>query len=206
MGSKTRLGLRSLAEGLVKVGALQFGTVTLSNGKDSSYYVNLGGLSSYPGVYGLVVSSIQDLLTKKVRFDALCGVPMTGLAIASPIAATLKKPLVYVTPSRKSSDRVIEGEVRPDWKVVVVDDLAVSGKTILSVAESVEREGGEVKDAVVLIDRLEGASEALDKEGIRLRSVTNMMELAETLNSMELISRENLTAITKSVGGKVSRP
>jgi orotate phosphoribosyltransferase len=195
--------LRALAEGLIKVGALQFGTFTLPDGRDSPYYINLHGLPSYPGVYGLVVQVVEGLVTKKTpKADALCGIPMTGLAIAAPVAVGLKKPLVYVRTSRESDNRFVEGEVRPDWKVALVNDLATSGRSLLSAAKAVEVEGGDVRDAVVLIDRLEGAREKLSKDGVALHAVTDVMELADILFSMELITEGNLKAITKSVGGR----
>jgi len=200
---RRRSRLNDIAEGLVKVGALQFGAFTLPDGKDSSYYVNLRGIPSYPGVYRMVVDAVSELVAKKVaRADALCAVPLTGLLVASPVAAALRKPLVYTVPGKKTNQRLVEGEVRPGMSVVVVDDLATSGKTILSAAEAIEGEGGKVTAAVVLIDRLEGARERLSKKGISLHSVTDMLELADTLYSMELISKENFKAITKSVGGR----
>ncbi|MDA4121385.1 MAG: phosphoribosyltransferase family protein [Thaumarchaeota archaeon] len=200
---KRRAALRELAEGLMKAGALQFGTFTLADGTDSPYYINLRGLPSYPGVYGLVVEVMTDLVVKKApKADALCGVPMTGLAIASPIAISLKKPLIYVRRTREPDNRVVEGEVRPDWKVVLVDDLSTSGKTLLTAAKLVGQEGGDPTDAVVLIDRLEGARERLSKEGVALHATTDVIELADTLFSMELITEANLKAITKSVGGR----
>ena len=195
--------LNRVAEGLVKVGALQFGTFTLPDGKDSSYYVNLRGLPSYPGVYGMVVDALADLVSKKVaKFDALCAVPVTGLLLAAPLAVALKKPLVYTSLEREESGRLVEGEVRPGWNVVVIGDLSTSGRTILSAAEAIDDEGGRVTSAAVLIDRMEGARERLSKRGITLHSVTDMMELADTLYSVELISKDHLKSITKSVGGR----
>ncbi len=200
---KRRSRLNEIAEGLVKVGAIQFGTFTLPDGKDSAYYVNLRTLANYPGVYGLVVDAVSGLVSEKVaKIDALCAVPLTGLLVASPVALSLKKPLIYTRASKRANERLVEGEVRPGMSVVVVDDLATSGKTILSAAEAVEDEGGKVSSAVVLIDRLEGAREKLSKKGIALHAVTDMVELADTLYSMELISKENMKAITKSVGGR----
>ena len=198
---KRSKGLRDLAEGLVKVGALQFGSSTLPDGKESSYYINLRGLASYPGVYKLVVEAVSDVVEKKAgKAMAICGVPTTGLLIAAPVAVALNRPLLYTKASPKAGERVVEGEVRPGWKVVVVDDLSTSGRSILGSAKAVEQEGGEVTAAVVLIDRMEGAREKLSKQGIALHAVTDMMELADTLASMELISEENLKAIAKSVG------
>ena len=200
--------VKGLAEGLVKIGALQFGTFTLPDGTESSYYINLRGLPSYPGVYRLVVDALASLVTAKApKADSLCAVPVTGLTLAAPVAVALGKPMAYTRLARQASERVVEGEVRPGWNVLMVDDLATSGKTILSSAKAVEQEGGEVTQAVVLIDRLEGAREALSKKGIALHAFTDMLELADTLFAMELISEANLKAITRSVGGgKRPRP
>jgi len=196
-----------LAEGLVKIGALQFGTYTLPDGSESSYYINLGGLPSYPGVYRLVVDAMASLVSSKIpKADALCGIPITGLTIASPVAVALGKPLVYTRVARQPSERMVEGEMRPGWKVVMMDDLATTGKTIISSAKAVEQEGGDASQAAVLIDRSEGAREKLSKKGISLHAFTDVMELADTLYAMELISKSNLKSITRAVEGRASRP
>jgi len=203
---KRRSRLNDIAEGLVKAGALQFGTFTLPGGTDSSYYVNLRGLPSYPGVYGAVVDALSDLARKKApKSDAFCAVPLTGLLLASPLAVALGKPLVYTRMDKQENERLVEGEVRPGWNVTIVGDLATSGKTILSAADAIQDEGGEVSSAVVLIDRMEGAREKLSKRGIALHAVTDVIELADVLYSMELLTKENLKAITKSVGA-ANRP
>lgn len=197
---KRRGRLQSLAEGLVKAGALQFGTFTLSDGRDSPYYVNLRGIPSYPGLYKLVVDSMTELTSKVPRLDAFCSVPITGLTIAAPLAIAKGKPLLYTTERKQGAGRALEGEVRPDWKVMVIDDLATTGKTVLAAAKAVEQEGGEVKHAAVVLDRLEGAREGLSKQGIALHSLTDILELSDTLFAMGLISEENLKSITKTVG------
>jgi len=200
---KRRNRLNEIAEGLVKAGALQFGTFTLPDGRESSYYVNLRGIPSYPGVYGLLVQAMSELVSKKVpKANALCTVPLAGLVFASPMAVALGKPLVYTRLEKQENERLVEGEVRPGWNVAVVGDLATSGKTILSAADAIEDEGGRVTAAIVAIDRLEGARERLSKRGITLYPVTDVVELADTLYSMELITKENLKAITKSVGSR----
>lgn len=197
-----RGSLRDLAEGLVKAGALQFGTFSLPDGSNSSYYINLRGLPSYPGVYSLVVDAATDLVSKKApKCDALCGIPVTGLTIASPVALALKKPLIY-TRDKGHDDRMVEGEVRPGWNVVVVDDLTKTGNSVLSSAKMVEQEGGDVTHAAVLIDRLEGARDRLKESGIVLNAVADVLELADALYSMQQISKENLDAMSRSVKGR----
>ncbi|MDG6908826.1 MAG: hypothetical protein JRM74_02480 [Nitrososphaerota archaeon] len=204
MAWKRRSGrLGELAEGLVKAGALQFGTFTLPDGGYSSYYVDLRGLASYPGAYGMAVEALSELVSKKApRADALCAVPVTGLLFASPMAVALGKPMVYTRLGKHENERLVEGEVRPGWNVVVVDEITTSGRTILAAADAVEDEGGKVTSAVVLVDRLEGAREKLSKRGITLHAATDILELADLLHSMELITDENMKAITQSVGKK----
>jgi len=199
---KTRRSqISNLAEGLIKAGAIQFGTFTLPDGKESPYYINLKGILSYPGLYALAVDSMTRLVSAKApRANAICGVPMSGLTLAAPLALSVKKPLTYVRSSRQASGRVVEGEVRPGWNVLIVDDLSTTGRTILASAKAVQEEGGEVTDAAVLIDRMEGARERLSKEGIALHSLTDVVELADTLFAMELIGGDDLKAITRSVG------
>jgi orotate phosphoribosyltransferase len=197
---KRRGRLQSLAEGLVKAGALQFGTFTLADGRDSPYYVNLRGLSSYPGLYRLVVDSMVDLVSKVQTPDAFCTVPVSGLTIAAPLALEKGKPLLYTTERKQGAGRVLEGEVRPGWKVMIIDDLATTGKTVLTAAKAVEQEGGEVKHAAVVLDRLEGAREVLSKQGISLHALTDILELSDTLFAMGLMSEGNLKSITKTVG------
>jgi orotate phosphoribosyltransferase len=202
MAWKTRRSqISELAEGLVKAGAMQFGTFTLPDGRETPYYIDLTDMLSYPGLFALAVDSMSKLVSAKApRPDAVCGVPTDGLILAAPLALSLKKPLTYTASSRQPSGKKIMGEVHPGWKVLVVDDLSRTGKSILAAAKAVQEEGGEVTDAVVLIDRMEGARERLSKEGISLHCLTDVVELADTLFSMELIAEGDLKAITKSVG------
>lgn len=196
---KRRSQVKDLAEGLTKIGALQFGSSTLPDGSESSYLVNLKALPSYPGTYRLVVDSMSKLISAKApKVDAFCSVPADGLIVAAPLALAAAKPLIY-TRTPRGNERGVEGEVRPGWRVAVIGDLAASGKTILSTSRAIAKEGGDVKQAFVLIDRMEGARETLSKEGITLYCVTDVMELADTLFSMELISEANLKAITRGV-------
>ena len=195
--------LENLSEGLVKAGALQFGPFTLPDGKESPYYLDLRTLASYPGTFRAVVEAMTTVARAKApKVDAVCTAPLSGLIIATPIAMSLGKPLVWTKQRPKSDERRIEGEVRPGWDFLLVDDLVTSGQTMLAAAEAVRDEGAEVKHAVVLLDRLEGAREKLKKQGISLHQVTDVLELADTLLSMELIGKDDFRKIARAVGSR----
>jgi orotate phosphoribosyltransferase len=200
---KRRAQVRNLAEGLVKAGAFQFGTFTLADGTDTPYYINMKSLPSYPGAFSAVVEAMTSMIRAKMpKVKVVCAVPIAGVALASPIALGLGKPMIYSRISKSTEERVIEGEIKPGSDTVIINDIAISGRSILDTARAVIQEGGEVKHAAVLVDRMEGARERLQKEGIVLHSVVDILELADTLFAMELIDKNNLRSITKSVGGR----
>ncbi|TJV12581.1 MAG: orotate phosphoribosyltransferase, partial [Mesorhizobium sp.] len=68
----------------------------------------------------------------------------------------------------------LEGKV-----VLIVDDVATSGKSILKAIEEVRRVGGIVGDAACLVDRDEGATALLAQHGVTLHSVLHASEFVE---------------------------
>jgi orotate phosphoribosyltransferase len=73
---------------------------------------------------------------------------------------------------------------------------------LLATAEAVREEGGQVKHALVLLDRSEGARERLHSDGIALHHVTDILELADVLLAMELVGKDDFKRMTRAVGGR----
>jgi orotate phosphoribosyltransferase len=63
------------------------------------------------------------------------------------------------------------GESLKGVRVLIADDVATTGGSILKAVEAARGAGATVDVAMVLVDREEGAQEALAAEGIRLLSV-----------------------------------
>ena len=199
--------VEELAMVLVKVRGLRIGTFTLSSGKLSSYYVDLRTVPSFPGAYRYVIDCYLSLIKNEVgldKFDAIAGIPTAGLAFSSPVALQLQKPMIYVRKEEKSYGQMkrIEGMIKPGWKVLVMDDLVTTGQSILSGIDAIKEEGGEVEHVAVLIDRLEGAKANLEKAGVALRPLTDIMELVQTLHARDEISDDEMQAIKSQVGSR----
>ncbi len=201
--------VESVAAALVKAGALQFGTYTLPNGRESSYMITLEDLPSFPGAYRVVFDAFLDLVKTGVglkKFDALAGIPAGGLMWSSPIALTLMLPMISVRKEERGRPRRVEGVVKPGWRVLVVDDLIASGETMSSSCGAVRQEGAEVRDAAVLIDRLEGGRKRLARNQVKLHPLTDILEVGDALFAENMIGEEDLKAIVKQVGGRASKP
>jgi len=199
--------INDLGRILLKTGALQFGTFTLTSGKLSSYYIDLRIVPSFPGVFRKVISAYVEVFKHLVglrNVDAVAGIPTAGLPYASAVAYELGKPLIYVRSEERlhGTLKMIEGAITLGWRVTILDDLITTGTSIMRAVDAVRREGGRVQEAVVLIDRREGGAENLKTIGVKLRALTTITELAELLYKMDLIDEGQREAIFKQVGKK----
>ncbi len=187
--------VRDLGRILVKTSAIQFGTFTLSSGKLSPYYIDLRIVPSFPDVFGKTVTAYIGAIKNLIGLDkvgAVGGVPTSGLTYATAVAYSMKKPLIYVREEKKThgTAKKIEGVLKPGCNVVVLDDLITTGMSLIKTIDVIRSEGGEVDQAVVLIDRMEGGKEMLAEKGVRLNTITDMLELTDLLYDMEIIDSQ----------------
>ncbi|MBM1154791.1 orotate phosphoribosyltransferase [archaeon] len=189
---------------LVKIRAVRFGTFMLSSGAISPYYIDLRLIPSYPDLFVFTCRIYKTLIKRELgvnRFHYIASIPTAGLIYAAAIAHSLRKPLVYVRKEVKQHgrERLLEGALRPGSTVLVLDDLATTGRSIYHIAMCVKSEGGLVRDAVVLIDRQEGARELLVRHRIQLHPLMTVKEIAEALFARGAISEEQYETILNYV-------
>jgi len=198
---KTRINfVKDLGPLLIKTKAIQFGDFTLSSGKNSPYYIDLRVIPSFPDVFNKVVSlyvhTLENLIGSNKNW-VICGVPTSGLTFASVVAFNLKMPLIYVREKIKTygTGKKIEGVFKSGYNIVVLDDLITSGGSIINTIDTLRHEGGKVDNVVVLIDRLQGGKKRLAEKGVKLNSLMDINELADSifaLNIIDLKQYENL--------------
>ncbi len=195
----------ALAEELFEIGALRFGKFTLASGKSSSYYLDLRILPSFPEAFALEMEGYRAVMGEMGgEYDVVAGVATAGVTVSSVLAFLLKKPMVYVRKEEKGHGlgKLVEGAVQPRWRAIVVDDLVTTGGSIISAVEALRKAGCAVKDAVVLVDRLEGGSVNLEAIGVRLRKFVDIRELAEMLLERGKLTKRDYEAVTKQMEGR----
>jgi orotate phosphoribosyltransferase len=193
-----------MANILFKIDALKFGVHKLSNGKASPYYVDLRVIPSFPDAFHEICEFYDQTITQQTglkSFDRIAAIPLAGIPFASQIAYNLKKPFLYVRKGVRlhGRERRVEGILASGDRVLLVDDLVTTGLSLKKAANAVRAEGGVVTEAVVFLDREEGGRELLEKDGIKLRSLLKISEVANTLFEMGAIDRESLKTILKQV-------
>lgn len=177
-----------LAQTLFDLGGLSLGDFTLGRSTvNSPVYVNPRLLISNPEalrrVARLIDREVQAGMSRKKHpiepFDLVAGVPFGGLHLATAFALTTNTPMIYAKPAGSGGAQVsnghgIEGRFTPGQRVLLVDDLITSGGSVLETSKLLESAGLVVKDALVLIDREQGAAERLRHHGYNLLPIVTL--------------------------------
>jgi orotate phosphoribosyltransferase len=194
--------VKEFATFLHKNGIIKFGDFTLASGKKSSYYVDLRMVPSYPHQFRRMIKYLQNLISEQIgfdNFDVVASVPTGGLVIASSLAYELVKPLVYVRSQAKEhgTGKLVEGRVNSEMRILVVDDVATTGGSVVNGIKELKKEGAKISDAYVIVNRLEGAKESLQREGVTLHHLLDIFEIAKILHQEKLIDESTFEKVKK---------
>ena len=174
---------------------IKFGDFTLASGKSSSYYVDLRLVPSYPHEFRMMVKYLENQITEDIgleNFESIVSVPTGGLVIASALAIETVKPLIYVRskPKDYGTSKSVEGKIHDGMKVVMIDDVATTGGSVVNAIKSLTEVNVPVKDAYVIVDRMEGATESLEGLGVKMHSILNILQITEILYEQKMIDVE----------------
>ena len=183
---------------------IKFGNFTLASGKSSSYYVDLRLVPSYPHEFRMMVKYLENQITEEIgleNFESIVSVPTGGLVIGSALAIETVKPLIYVRskPKDYGTSKSVEGKIHDGMKVVMIDDVATTGGSVVNAVKSLAEVNVPVKDAYVIVDRMEGADEALAELGVKMHSILNILQIAEVLYEQKMIDVEILNKVKKQI-------
>jgi len=186
---------------------IQFGDFTLASGKKSPYYVDLRLVPSYPHQFRKMVKHLQNEITEKIgleNFDSLVSVPTGGLIIASALAIETVKPLIYVRskPKEYGTSKSVEGKIHEGLKVVMIDDVATTGGSVVNAIKSLKEAKIRVEDAFVIVNRMEGADEALQEQGVRLHSILDVLQITKVLNENDIVDDSVLKRVEEQMARK----
>lgn len=187
MTSRGRLDeLRDLLRSL----SYREGRVVLASGKESDFFIDCKQTVLTARGHVLVGEAMLDVLldpSGAPLVDGIAGVELGGCPLASAVSLTSQlrgTPLdaIYVRKEAKEhgSKRLFEGGTRltAGARIALLEDVITTGGSTLKALAKLREAGFVVNDVVVLVDRLEGGREALEREGLRVRAVFTRKDIA----------------------------
>lgn len=158
------MDIKELAQ-QVKDTALLTGDFILSSGRRSNYYLDKYRIETRPDILAKVA---EGLATKIPAGTDLLAGPELG-AIPLVTAVGLKTGISFLMVRKKAKDygtkKVVEGLFEAGQKVVLIEDVLTTGTQAVNAADSLKELGLDVLKIVCVIDREEGAREAVEAAG-----------------------------------------
>lgn len=177
---------QAFAARLLKVKAIKLqptNPFTWASGWKSPFYCDNRKTLSYPELRTFVkVELTRIILERFPEAEAIAGVATGAIAQGALVADALGLPFVYVRskPKDHGLENLIEGELKPGMKVVIVEDLISTGGSSLKAAEAIKASACDVVGMVASYTYgFDVAVKAFKEAGIRLETLTNYEAVVE---------------------------
>lgn len=193
---------RKTAQDLLTIGA-----VTLS---PKNYYTWVSGIKSpiycdnrltmsYPNVRKSITRGlVNHIQSKHPQVEAIVGTATAGIPQAAWVSDALNLPMAYVRGGKKDhgKNQQIEGHLKANSKVIVIEDLISSGKSVIEVCHALREAGHEVLEVCSIFSyQLERAAKAFERAEIATHSLSNYQVLIQVAKESNIIEEDDLTLL-----------
>lgn len=195
---------RLLAEKLLKISAIKLqpdNPFTWASGWNSPIYTDNRKTLSYPEVRTFIkVELCRSIMENFERPDAVAGVATGAIAQGALVADELGLPYVYVrsTPKDHGLENLIEGNVRPGQKVVVIEDLISTGGSSLKAVEALRSAGCEVVGmASIFTYGFPVAEKAFKDANVKLCALSNYNAMLQAALDTNYIREQDVETLAQ---------
>jgi orotate phosphoribosyltransferase len=184
---------------------------TWASGWKSPIYCDNRKILSYPETRTYIRDRFVEVVKEKYpEAEVIAGVATGAIAIGALVAEVLGLPFIYVRakPKGHGLENLIEGDLEPHKKVVVIEDLVSTGISSLKAAEAVNNFGGNVIGmAAIFTYNFPLAQENFKKANIELTSLSRYQVLIDTAVEIGEVTADQVDTLMKwredpSVWGK----
>lgn len=147
---------KQVAEKLLKIKAVKLqphNPFTWASGWKSPIYCDNRKTLSYPQIRTYIKTQIARLVQELYpEVEVIAGVATGAIAQGALVADALGLPFIYVRPTPKDHglENLIEGDLKPRQKVVVIEDLISTGGSSLKAVEAIRKDGSEVLGMIAI--------------------------------------------------------
>ncbi len=174
---------------------------TWASGWNSPIYCDNRKTLSYPEVRNFIkIQFARRILECWPQVEVIVGVATGAIAQGALVADLLNKPFVYVRSSPKGHglENLIEGDLNPGQKVVVIEDLISTGGSSLKAVEALRANGAEVLGMTAIFTYgFKVAEENFAKAGVEYETLSNYQSLLDVAAEVGYVSSDDLDTLSK---------
>jgi orotate phosphoribosyltransferase len=156
---------------------------TWASGWLSPIYCDNRKILSYPETRDFICDEfVRTVKEQYPDVEIIAGVATGAIAHGVLVAAKLGLPFVYVRskPKDHGLENLIEGDLKPGQKIVVIEDLVSTGGSSLKAAEALTNFGGNVLGMVAIFTyNFPLATKNFEKAGLKLSTLSNYQTLID---------------------------
>lgn len=193
---------RLFAEKLLKISAIKLQPdmpFTFASGWSSPIYTDNRRTLSYPQVRTFIKLELARLILERFPdVQYIAGVATGAIAQGALVADELDLPYVYVrsTPKDHGLENLIEGDLKPGSKVVVIEDLISTGKSSLKAVEAIRNAGCEVLGMCALFTYgFPTAISNFENAGVELYTLSDYNTMLEAALATKFITESDIEAL-----------
>ncbi len=171
---------REILAGELRRHALVLGRVTLTSGATADYYVDAKRAILLPEGFRALGELVADLASE-LGATAVGGLTMGADPVACAAlagGADVKAFFVRKESKQHGLQRRVEGPLlEPGDRCLVVEDVSTTGGSALQAVQALREEGHEVVGVATVLDRLAGARERVEAEGLPFHPLTTIDDI-----------------------------
>ena len=193
---------RILAEKLLSISAIKLqpdNPFIWASGWNSPIYTDNRKTLSYPDVRSFIKVELARVIVENFgNANAIAGVATGAIAQGALVADTLALPYVYVRSSPKDHglENLIEGNLKPGQKVVVIEDLISTGGSSLKSVEAIRNAGCDVVGMVAIFSYdFPIAAERFKKAGVKVIALSNYNAMLEAALAIDYIKESDIETL-----------
>ena len=159
-----KMNIHELAKRLKEV-ALLSGDFVLSSGRRSAYYIDKYRIETQPSILRAVAEGLAGKIP--VGVNLLAGMELGAIPLVTAVSLKTGIPFLIVRKSAKEygTKKAVEGIWNAGQSVVLIEDVITTGTQAITAADSLREIGLVVVEIICMIDREEGAREAVESAG-----------------------------------------
>lgn len=166
---------------MLKLRSFRTGKFVLASGAESNYYIDCRATVMTAGGLNLAGLTFRDRIWRRHRHvppDAVGGMAVGAVPLVSAIIMASARMDVLLNgfwvrdkPKEHGTAQVVDGVLSPGDRVVIVEDVATTGKSARKAVTVARAAGAQVLAVYALVDRLQGATNLLAEDGIPFESL-----------------------------------